>query len=281
MPCVRTSRQSLACSVLVCGDVMQDEYWTGTTQRISPEAPVPVVLVQHAETRPGGAANVAANVAALGGNATLLGEFPGQSIRKLRVMSRHQQLIRLDFEQPLVFDRKALLEAYRAALPTADVVILSDYGKGTLVDVAAMIYATDRPVLLDPKGDEWGKYRGATLLTPNLKEFESVVGQCPDEPAIVERGQNLLAELDLMGLLVTRGEHGMTLIHRFQPPLHLPALAREVYDVTGAGDTVIAAMGVGIAEGLSFADAARWANRAAGIKVGKLGTATVSRAELA
>lgn len=258
---------------------MADEYWTGTTERISPEAPVPVVLVQHTETRPGGAANVAANVMALGADVRLLGDF-GPQIRKLRVMSRHQQLIRLDFERPLEFDRKALLAEYRAALADADVVVFSDYGKGTLVDVGWMIATTDRPTLVDPKGADWAKYRGATLLTPNLKEFELVVGQCPDEPTIVERGQNLLGALNLGALLITRGEHGMTLLQPTEPPLHLPARAREVYDVTGAGDTVIAAMGVAIAEGLSFADAARWANRAAGIKVGKLGTATVSRAEL-
>ena len=270
----------MACNVLVCGDVMVDEYWTGTTERISPEAPVPVVLVKHTETRPGGAANVAANVAALGANATLLGEFPGQSIRKLRVMSRHQQLIRLDFEQPLVFDRKALLEAYRAALPSADVVILSDYGKGTLVDVAQMIAASNKPVLVDPKGTEWAKYRGATLLTPNLGEFEAVVGKCSDDGDLCVKGHKLIEELRLSALLITRGEGGMTLLQSDKLPLHLPALAREVYDVTGAGDTVIAAMAVGLADGMGFADAARFANKAAGIKVGKLGTATVSRAEL-
>ena len=270
----------MACNVLVVGDVMQDEYWTGTTERISPEAPVPVVLVRHMETRPGGAANVAANVSALGANATLLGEFPGQSIRKLRVMSRHQQLIRLDFEQPLIFDRKALLAQFNAACVDADVVIFSDYGKGTLVDVAQMI-GCGQKTLVDPKGTDWAKYRGATLLTPNLKEFESVVGQCPDEPTIVERGQKFLAEPYFKALLITRGEQGMTLLQRGKPPLHLPAQAREVYDVTGAGDTVIAAMAVGLADGMGFADAARFANKAAGIKVGKLGTATVSRAELA
>ena len=259
---------------------MKDEYWTGTTERISPEAPVPVVLVRHMETRPGGAANVAANVAALGAKATLLGEFPGQSIRKLRVMSRHQQLIRLDFEQPLVFDRKALLEAYRAALPTADVVILSDYGKGTLVDVAEMIAMTDKPVLVDPKGDDWAKYEGATMLTPNLAEFEGWAGKCDGEADIAEKGRRMLGYMNLQALLITRGEDGMTLLQGDKLPLHLPALAREVYDVTGAGDTVIAAMAVGLADGMGFADAARFANRAAGIKVGKLGTATVSRAEL-
>jgi len=267
-------------NILVCGDVMLDEYWTGATERISPEAPVPVVLVQRRETRAGGAANVAANVAALGASVTLLGECAQPRIRKLRVMSRHQQLIRLDFEEPLIFDRKALLAEYKAALPDADVVILSDYGKGTLVDVAEMIAMTDKPVLVDPKGDDYAKYRGASLLTPNLAEFEAIVGRCRNEAAIAVRADELMRDLELDGMLVTRGDAGMTLVWHGGPPLHLPAQAREVYDVTGAGDTVIAAMGVGLAEGLSFADAARRANKAAGIKVGKLGTATVSRAEL-
>ena len=274
----------MACSVLVCGDVMQDEYWTGTTERISPEAPVPVVLVKHTETRPGGAANVAANVSALGAKATLLGEFPGQSIRKLRVMSRHQQLIRLDFERPLVFDRNALLVDFAIALQIADVVILSDYGKGTLVDVAQMVEAgalAATPTLVDPKGTDWAKYRGATLLTPNMAEFEAVVGKCGDDGDLCVKGHKLIEGLGLSALLITRGERGMTLLQSDVLPIHIPAQARAVYDVTGAGDTVIAAMAVGIGEGLNFADAARWANRAAGIKVGKLGTATVSRAELA
>ena len=270
-------------NVLVVGDVLLDEYWTGATERISPEAPVPVVLVRGMESRPGGAANVAANVRAMGAECKLLGEFPGQPIRKLRVLSRHQQLIRLDFERPLVFDRKALLDEYRAALPTADVVILSDYGKGTLVDVAEMIvHAWDagKPALVDPKGRDYDKYAGATLLTPNLIEFESMMGACASEDAIVAKGMNLMGDLRLAALLVTRGGAGMTLLERGKPALHLPAVAREVYDVTGAGDTVIAAMGVAIAEGLSFADAARRANKAAGIKVGKLGTATVSKEEI-
>lgn len=267
-------------NVLVVGDVMQDEYWTGATERISPEAPVPVVLVQHTETRPGGAANVAANVKALGADVTLLGDF-GPQIRKLRVMSRHQQLIRLDFERPLEFDRKALLAEYRAALPDADVVILSDYGKGTLVDVAQMIeMAAGKPVLVDPKGDDYGRYEEATLLTPNLSEFEVYVGKCRDEADIARKGECLVEELDLTALLVTRGESGMTLIERGKPALHLPAQAREVYDVTGAGDTVIATMAVMLADGASMSEAAYLANKAAGIKVGKLGAATVTMAEL-
>ena len=268
-------------NVLVVGDVMLDEYWTGATERISPEAPVPVVLVRGMESRPGGAANVAANVRAMGAECKLLGEFPGQPIRKLRVLSRHQQLIRLDFERPLEFDRKALLAEYRAALPDADVVILSDYGKGTLVDVAQMIDAADgKPVLVDPKGCDYGRYEGAALLTPNLSEFEAVVGKCKDDAALADMGREMIKGLSLSALLVTRGEDGMTLMQYGEPPLHLRAEAREVYDVTGAGDTVIAAMGVGLANGLSFADAARRANKAAGIKVGKLGTATVSKEEI-
>lgn len=269
----------MGCNVLVVGDVMTDEYWTGATDRISPEAPVPVVRVQKIEERPGGAANVAANVRAMGVNCTLLGECARPRIRKLRVMSRHQQLIRLDFEEPLQFDRKALLVSYWAATADADVVILSDYGKGTLVDVADMI-GVGQPVLIDPKGDDWAKYRGATLLTPNLSEFEAVVGKCEDDGDLCEKGHRLIEALGLSALLITRGESGMTLLQSDKLPIHLPAEAREVYDVTGAGDTVIAAMGVALAEGRSFEEAARWANKAAGIKVGKLGTATVSRAEL-
>ena len=300
--------------LLVAGDVMLDRYWQGPTSRISPEAPVPVVRIQKDETRPGGAANVALNIAALGGYAHLLGvvgrddtaqklrealelkkvqpdfvESTGRpTITKLRVLSRNQQLIRLDFEESLsqvgAFDRAAYLLRYRIGLSDAQVVILSDYGKGTLVDAAELVAAAraaGRAVLVDPKGSDWRPYRGATLITPNLTELEAVVGPCPDEASIVAKGSKLRDELGLEALLVTRSEQGMTLLVPGQEPLHLPTEAREVFDVTGAGDTVIATFGAALAAGHDFAHAARVANLAAGIVVGKLGTATVSTAELA
>ena len=300
--------------VLVAGDVMLDRYWQGPTSRISPEAPVPVVRIQKDETRPGGAANVALNIAALGGHAHLLGvvgrddtaqklrealeqkrvqpdfvESPGRpTITKLRILSRNQQLIRLDFEESLsqvgAFDREAYLLRYRIALADASVVILSDYGKGTLADAAELVAAAraaGRAVLVDPKGSDWRPYRGATLITPNLTELEAVVGPCPDEASIVAKGSKLRDELGLEALLVTRSEQGMTLLVPGHEPLHLPTEAREVFDVTGAGDTVIATFGAALAAGHDFAHAARVANLAAGIVVGKLGTATVSTAELA
>jgi D-beta-D-heptose 7-phosphate kinase/D-beta-D-heptose 1-phosphate adenosyltransferase len=300
--------------LLVAGDVMLDRYWQGPTSRISPEAPVPVVRIQKDETRPGGAANVALNIAALGGHARLLGvvgrdeaaeKLRAESCRhgvdpifvyakghptitKLRVLSRNQQLIRLDFEESLsqlgAFDRQDYLERFRSCLGDLQVVILSDYGKGTLIDAAELIgaaRAAGRAVLVDPKGSDWRPYRGATLITPNLTELEAVVGACPDEASIVAKGGRLRDELGLDALLVTRSEHGMTLLVPGHPPLHLPTEAREVFDVTGAGDTVIATFGAALAAGHDFAHAARIANLAAGIVVGKLGTATVSTAELA
>jgi len=301
--------------LLVAGDVMLDRYWQGPTSRISPEAPVPVVRIQKDETRPGGAANVALNIAALGGFAHLLGvvgrddtahklsealiarrvqpDFVESSggrptITKLRVLSRNQQLIRLDFEESLsqigAFDRAAYLLRYKIALADAQVVILSDYGKGTLADAAELVAAARAaglPVLVDPKGSDWRPYRNATLITPNLTELEAVVGPCPDEATIVAKGSKLRDELGLEALLVTRSEQGMTLLVPGHEPLHLPTEAREVYDVTGAGDTVIATFGATLAAGHDFAHAARVANLAAGIVVGKLGTATVSTAELA
>lgn len=299
--------------VLVVGDVMLDRYWTGPTARISPEAPVPVVRIRQDEMRPGGAANVALNVASLGAHASLIGvvgdddaarqlgdatrahgvepDFvttpAAPTISKLRVMSRNQQLLRLDFEESFAdaasFDRALLRERFDAALAQAAVVILSDYGKGTLSEVAALIAAAraqQRVVLVDPKGTDWTRYRGASLLTPNLSEFEAIVGSCRDEADLVARGERLRIELQLDALLITRSEHGMTLIQADAAPLHLPAAAREVFDVTGAGDTVIATLGAALATQCSLADACRLANTAAGIVVTKLGTATVSRAEI-
>jgi D-beta-D-heptose 7-phosphate kinase/D-beta-D-heptose 1-phosphate adenosyltransferase len=300
--------------VLVAGDVMLDRYWVGPTQRISPEAPVMVVRIQKDETRPGGAANVALNIAALGAQPQLLGlvgrdeaagslraaladrKIPAEllecadrpTITKLRVLSRNQQLIRLDFEESLsvigAFDREAFLARFEAAAAQAQVVILSDYGKGTLVDCARLVAAArahKAKVLIDPKGSDWKPYAGATLLTPNLTEFEVVVGKCRDEADIVSKGEKLRAELKLDALLITRSEHGMTLIQPGHAPMHLPTEAREVFDVTGAGDTVIATFATALAVGQSFAHAARLSNLAAGIVVGKLGTATANVGELA
>jgi len=298
--------------VLVVGDVMLDRYWSGPTARISPEAPVPVVRIRDTEARPGGAANVALNLAALGVQVQLIGvvgqDEPARVLReglaelgvaaqwveapqcptitKLRVLSRHQQMIRLDFEEALqgdTFDRAALIAAYDAALPHCSVVLLSDYGKGTLVDVSTLVAharAAGKPVLIDPKGQNYEPYRGATLLTPNVPELEAVAGACPDEAALVARGTGLMRKLDLQALLITRSEKGMTLLRNDQLPLHLPTQAREVFDVTGAGDTVIATLAAALAAGESLEQAVPLANLAAGIVVGKLGTATVSQAEL-
>ncbi|HWP94693.1 MAG TPA: bifunctional D-glycero-beta-D-manno-heptose-7-phosphate kinase/D-glycero-beta-D-manno-heptose 1-phosphate adenylyltransferase HldE [Gammaproteobacteria bacterium] len=296
--------------VLVAGDLMLDRYWHGATSRISPEAPVPVVHVRETHERPGGAGNVAVNITSLGASCTVFGvtgDDPAAdtlaaalkafgvacelerrqgvaTITKLRVLSRHQQLIRLDFEERLDGDGKqAFRDAFTAALPRHDVVVLSDYAKGTLADPQALIRAAraaGRPVLVDPKGRDFTKYRGATVITPNTAEFETIVGPCGGEAELVTKGERLRAELGLEALLVTRGEHGMTLIRAAQPPLHLPAQAREVFDVTGAGDTVIALLAAGLAAGLDLPQAAALANLAAGIVVGKLGAASVTPAEL-
>ncbi len=296
--------------VLVAGDIMLDRYWQGPTQRISPEAPVPVVKINHNEDRPGGAANVALNIASLGGQVTLTGltgadeaastlathleavnvkcafskQTEAPTITKLRVVSRNQQLIRLDFEQSLTaLDKQDLNAQVSQQLANHDVLLLSDYDKGTLSDVQALIQAAKEqnvPVLVDPKGTSFEKYRGATLLTPNLSEFEAIVGGCANERDIVEKGEKLLNELDLQALLITRSEQGMTLLRRGQEEFHLPTQAREVYDVTGAGDTVIATLALAVAAEAQLTQASALANIAAGIVVGKLGTSTVSEAEL-
>lgn len=296
--------------VLVVGDVMLDRYWHGGTSRISPEAPVPVVKVGHIEDRPGGAANVALNVAALGAGASVVAltgddeaadalatsltaarvhsdfcridDVP--TITKLRVISRHQQLIRMDFEEP--FPPSAadgLQERVSKQLPHIGALILSDYAKGALQDPGALIALARQhgvKVLVDPKGSDFSKYRGATLLTPNLHEFEGVVGHCECEQTLVEKGVALLRELDLEALLVTRGEHGMTLLRDGVPALHLPARAREVFDVTGAGDTVISVLAASLAAGEALPQSVALANIAASIVVGKLGTAAISAPEL-
>ncbi|MGG6108283.1 bifunctional D-glycero-beta-D-manno-heptose-7-phosphate kinase/D-glycero-beta-D-manno-heptose 1-phosphate adenylyltransferase HldE [Pantoea allii] len=297
-------------SVLVVGDVMLDRYWYGPTSRISPEAPVPVVKVETVEERPGGAANVAMNIAALGAGSRLIG-LTGEddaaqvlsktlkdvrvdcdfvtlkshpTITKLRVLSRNQQLIRLDFEEGFEQVNAAPMhEKMRQSLSRSGAVVLSDYGKGALDSVQQMITLAREanvPVLIDPKGTDFARYRGATLLTPNLSEFEAVVGKCKTENEIVERGMQLIADCDLSALLVTRSENGMTLLQPGKAPLHLPTLAQEVFDVTGAGDTVIGVLAAVLAAGDSLEEACFLANAAAGVVVGKLGTSTVSIVEL-
>ncbi|MFO1346977.1 MAG: bifunctional D-glycero-beta-D-manno-heptose-7-phosphate kinase/D-glycero-beta-D-manno-heptose 1-phosphate adenylyltransferase HldE [Pseudomonadales bacterium] len=298
--------------VLVVGDVMLDRYWHGATARISPEAPVPVVQVQQREDRAGGAGNVALNIAALGGGVSLLGLVGADeearvlaqrlqaaqvhcdfetitshpTITKLRVISRHQQLLRMDFEESFSAQDSAVLAERAVPLfAHVNVIVLSDYKKGALQSAPSMIAAAraaNKTVLVDPKGTDFSCYRGATLLTPNLHEFEAVVGECKDEQTLVQKGMALIEALDLQALLVTRGEHGMTLLQRGeqQHPLHLPAQAREVFDVTGAGDTVIATLAASMAAGIALPQAVVLANIAAGIVVGKLGTATISGPEL-
>jgi len=284
--------------VLIVGDVMLDRYWHGSSHRVSPEAPVPIVNVSLEEERPGGAGNVALNISALGGKVSLVGivgkdpaaillknrldaanvisdfqvSTSKPTITKLRVMSRHQQLLRMDFEETFgVEDSDSFDEKIAPLLPKAKILILSDYAKGTLQDCQALIKrakAAGVPVLVDPKGGDFSRYQGASLLTPNIAEFEAVVGHCDGEQDVVKKGLQLIAKLNIDALLVTRGEMGMTLLRPHQTAIHLPARAREVYDVTGAGDTVIAVV------------AAALANLAAGIVVGKLGAAVVTEPEL-
>lgn len=296
--------------ILVIGDVMLDKYWHGSTDRISPEAPVPIVKVKDVDARAGGAANVALNLAALRCNGTVLG-ITGQdaeahelkeilmqkhvathfvtaaaqpTISKLRIMSRHQQLLRLDQEE--TFDAEAALSLNEAAtshFAEGAVVVLSDYAKGSLQHVQALIQqakAQQCTVLVDPKGSDFEKYTGASLLTPNMSEFEAVVGRCHSEEEVVEKGFALLQELKLDALLVTRSEKGMTLFQTGQDPVYFAANAKSVFDVTGAGDTVIAALASGLAAKLSLETSVEMANIAAGIAVSKLGTETVSLAEL-
>jgi D-beta-D-heptose 7-phosphate kinase/D-beta-D-heptose 1-phosphate adenosyltransferase len=297
-------------SLLVVGDVMLDSYWHGKTSRISPEAPVPVVSVGREEARLGGAGNVAYNAAVLGARTCMLGlagqddsgdrldallkergitadliRVPGaRTITKLRVMSQNQQLIRLDFEDAFVgWDGSGLMTGFLERLQQVRAVIFSDYAKGMLRQVGLLIAAAraaGKPIIVDPKGTDFGRYRGATVITPNYSEFEAVMGKCRDEAEIEARAIELREALDLSAVLITRSEKGMSLFARGEAPLHLPTRAQEVYDVTGAGDTVVATLGAAMAAGLPLARAAALSNVAAGIVVGKLGTATVTVPEL-
>jgi D-beta-D-heptose 7-phosphate kinase/D-beta-D-heptose 1-phosphate adenosyltransferase len=295
--------------VVVAGDVMLDQYLFGATSRISPEAPVPVVHVQQTDDRPGGAANVAVNLASLGVKTRLIGAvgndaaastletlLQGQgidcdfarvsdrpTITKTRVQSRGQQLIRLDQENAAELMDSALADALGEAAAGAGAVVLSDYGKGALTDVRRMIELCREaqvPVLVDPKGRDFAKYRGATLLTPNQGEFETVAGPCSSDAELVARGWQMVEELELTALLVTRSEKGMMLLEAGNEPLFLSTQAREVYDVTGAGDTVIATLAGALASGQSFAAASALANIAAGLVVRKIGVATVTPGEI-
>ncbi len=295
--------------LLVVGDVMLDRYWFGDVERISPEAPVPVVKIARTEERPGGAANVARNVAALGAGATLLSvigdDEPGVTLEallaaervrtsfhreaslpttvKLRVIGRQQQLLRIDFETAPSRDVLATkLADFDRLLKEADLVVLSDYGKGGLAHIATMIErarAAGKPVLVDPKGEDYARYRGATLITPNRQEFREVVGRWKDDAEMAAKAEGLRRELALDAVLVTRAEEGMSL-YSATGALTIPAQSREVFDVSGAGDTVIATLGVMMAAGAPLADAVRAANEAAGIVVGKFGTAVVQPNEL-
>ena len=306
---VPTRAQVAAGRVLIVGDAMLDRYWFGAVDRISPEAPVPVVRVSREEERLGGAANVALNVKALGARVTLLTvvgtDEPARRLRtlleeqgvnallgsdaqlftivKLRVIGRAQQLLRVDFEnQPDHEVLASMLADYEQALPEHDAVLFSDYGKGGLTHIMKMIElarAAGKPVLVDPKGDDYSRYKGATVITPNRAELAEVVGRWNSEAQLAERAERLRAELGLDGLLVTRSEDGMSL---FDAAGHarIPAEAREVFDVTGAGDTVIATLAAMLAAGLGLREAMPIANRAGGIVVGKFGTASVGYDEL-
>lgn len=296
-------------SILVVGDLMLDRYWFGDVQRISPEAPVPVVRVTHVEERLGGAANVAHNLAALGARVQLVGvvgdDDPGNTLErmaaergietaffrapgvpttiKLRVIGRQQQLLRIDFERdPDAATLASKLDAVRSRIASVQSLVLSDYGKGALAQVAEIVSLArraGRPVIVDPKGDDYERYRGATILTPNRAELREVIGSWRDDADLEARARRLREALDIGYLLLTRSEEGMSL---FGPgeTLHVPAQAREVYDVSGAGDTVVAVLAACLAAGVGIERAVRLANRAGGIVVGKLGTASVTPAEL-
>ena len=304
------NKQQLAkARVLVVGDPMLDRYWYGAVDRISPEAPVPVVKVNREEERIGAAANVAYNVVTLGAKASFLGvvgdDEPGHRLEKLlqetgiaahlkrdpglkttvklRVIGRHQQLLRMDFENEP--DHEALAsqnESFAQLLPQHDAVLFSDYGKGGLAHIPKMIQAArtaGKPVLIDPKGEDYERYSGATVITPNRAELQHVVGNWKDDAQLRDKAQRLRESLKLDAILVTLGEGGMTLFDA-NGDAHVAAVAREVFDVTGAGDTVIATLAALVAAGVPLREAMPLANKAGGIVVGKFGTATVSYEEL-
>jgi len=295
--------------IVVIGDAMLDRYWHGDTYRISPEAPVPIVKIERDEYRVGGAANVALNLASLGCRTSLISIIgddengkqlskmlfeqkvdchfvfseKGKTISKLRVIGRHQQLIRLDFEDKFSCQVQQIIEKLAALIDKADLIILSDYAKGTLSDVHKLIqyiHRKHKKVIVDPKSADLSIYRGADLLTPNLGEFEAMVGVCANQDEIVSKGVACLEHIDIKGLLVTRGAQGMTLVQSTEPPLHVQAIAQEVFDVTGAGDTVVAVMAACMASNMELSRATFVANLAASLVVARLGTAVVSKMEL-
>lgn len=304
-----STEQLAQLKVLVVGDVMLDRYWFGDVNRISPEAPVPVVKVARKEDRLGGAANVAKNCVALGVQATLIGligaDEAGDSVQslclsaginthlcvdateptilKLRVLGRLQQLLRVDFEAEPSLSALAQLQHHFSILMTQhDVIVLSDYAKGALSQVEPLIQmarAKGIPVLVDPKGNDYSRYQQASSITPNKIEMEQAVGKWLDEADLTQRAQYLRQQLGLEALLMTRSEQGMT-IYTSAGRDHAAAQAQEVFDVSGAGDTVLATLAVSRAAGLAWTDAMYWANKAGSIVVGKLGTSTVSAEEL-
>ena len=298
-------------NILIVGDVMLDRYLYGDTARVSPEAPVPVVHLNHTDYKPGGAANVASNVTAMGISSVvvglvgedeaatllrrsmtdsgiqdgLIGISNAVTISKTRVISRHQQLIRLDEEDGFAsFDHGELLDKVERQLPETAVMILSDYNKGTITPVLQPLIQLAKeyqvPVLVDPKSSDFTVYAGATLLTPNMSEFEAAAGKCNDDNELVEKAAALIRQCELQALLITRSEKGMSLVKDENTVMHLPAQVRDVFDVTGAGDTVIAVLAAMLAQGNDLEASARAANVAAGIVVGKLGAASVSYQEL-
>lgn len=292
--------------ILVAGDVMLDRYWFGDTTRISPEAPIPVVQVSDFEERPGGAANVALNIAALHAKAYLLGycgfdaaaealeakllsagvQFDLQKIErmrtttKIRILSQQQQLIRLDFDPPdIPLDSQWLLARFDHYLPETDIVLLSDYAKGTLAiapDLIQRARQANVPVFVDPKCQDFQRYQGATLVTPNLKEFEAIVGHCPDEQTLITKANQLIQQYQFDALLVTQGSQGMTLVRPGQAALHLPAHLQEICDVTGAGDTTIAVLALSFSANQNWEQAVSLANLAASQIVTKLGAAAIT-----
>lgn len=299
----------LNAKILVVGDVMLDRYWYGSVERISPEAPVPIVQVDKEEDRIGAAANVAYNIVSLGAKASLLSVIGDDSVGrelqqlivnsgieaflhfdqemkttvKLRVIGRHQQLIRIDFESPPQKEVLAsLTDLFTQLLPQQDCILFSDYGKGGLAHISTMIglaKSANKTVLVDPKGKDYSKYAGADLITPNKSELIAVIGNWKTEQELSEKAQNLRQSLQLKNLLLTRSEEGMTLFDE-QGTMHIAAQAREVFDVTGAGDTVIATLASLVGSGISIREAVPLANKAGGIVVGKFGTATISYEEL-
>jgi D-beta-D-heptose 7-phosphate kinase/D-beta-D-heptose 1-phosphate adenosyltransferase len=296
--------------ILVVGDVMLDTYWHGPSNRISPEAPVPIVKINSSESRAGGAANVALNISSLGSKVSLLGfvgkddlanrldlilnsanvdsyllQIPGAStVNKLRVIARQQQVLRLDFEDDFPSSLQSdLLKQYALNLPKSEIVVLSDYAKGTLVNALKLIELAKyqkKIVLVDPKGNSFNNYKGAFLITPNVAELKAVIGSWRSEDELTVKTTNLIQELGIEHLLLTRSEKGVTLFSKKTPPINIQSQAQEVFDVTGAGDTVIATLAAALASGATLEDSVRLANYAAGVVVGKLGTSVVTLQEL-